>query len=252
MDSRQGSRLKRRFVRVRMSVVALVHVGAGHAHPVTVENLSASGALLVGPEPLPVGQCVKVDMVLDRRRFASLPALVTRVEQSRGAVAVAVQFKDLAPEVEKALAAAVMDTVERARAESPTAIVIAAVQGKDIQALVRSVQAHGIQPLVVATFLDALRWLQDAQLNVEALIVDLEGGIGREALRWCAEAFPRVRRVLMATAADTIELLSRQSSVLPDAVLVSPVEPRSVPAALGLSSAPTLISVAPSSPPPAV
>jgi hypothetical protein len=218
-----------------VGITAFTLRNAERTRSLSIENLSASGALLVG-DGFAIGETLELELVLSRDLAVHVRALVVRLERRRDDTAVAVQFKDLAPDAENAILKVVERAIERTRAEGTPAIVAITSHTEDVEPLGSAIVASGLQPLVVLTFLDALCWLQDPHVRVTALAVDLQvdRGSGLEVLSWCAEAFPTVRRVLICRAGES-EALGKLRCRIAHAILVRPLETRRLWPALGVT-----------------
>jgi len=212
MGPRQFSFFKRRFTRARMGTSAFVlrrsdgdadrlpveEDGVEYLGPLVVENLSAGGALLLGGSGWRVGQRVEVELRLRRASPIRAPAVIVRIETHRTPVGFAVQFQDLPESVEESINEAVRKAIERTQAPGRKVIVVTPRE-EDILLLGLSIASLGFEPLIVNTVLEALRWLQDPHTVVSGLMIDsgAEGNTGLDALAWCADAFPRVRCVMI-------------------------------------------------------
>jgi len=212
MGERQVSFFKRRFTRARMGTTAFVlrrpdgaadrvsveAEGVEQVGPLLVENLSAGGALLLGGCGWRVGQTVEVELRLKRTSPIRARAVIVRVETHRSPVGIAVQFQDLPRSVEESIDEAVARAIERTQAAGRKVIVVTPRE-EDILLLGLSIASLGLEPLMVNTVLEALRWLQDPHIVVSGLMIDsgAEGNTGLDALAWCADVFPRVRCVMI-------------------------------------------------------
>ena len=172
MGSRQVTFFKRRFTRARMGTTAFVlrrldgsteppaveDEGVECLGPLVVENLSAGGALLLGGSGWHIGQLVEVELLLRRRSPIRARAVIVRIEAHRNPVGIAVQFQDLSPRVEASINEAVWEAIERTQAAGRKVIVVTPHE-EDILLLGLSIASLGLEPLIVNTVLEALRWL---------------------------------------------------------------------------------------------
>jgi len=203
---------KRRFVRAHMGTHAYlmrrVDDSAGPISveqsveclgPLLVENLSAGGALLLGGAGFRIGQFVQVELPLQRRVVVCVRAVVVRIESHRTPGGVALQFVDVPRVIEDAIQHAVWAALRHKR-RGGRKVVVVTPRADDERLLGPQIISLGVEPVFVSTLLEALRWLQDPRTLVSALVIDAgaEGGQGLDALAWCEDAFPYVRRVLIA------------------------------------------------------
>ncbi len=249
MGSRQVSFFKRRFTRARMGATALVmrrldgaaepltieDEGVECLGPLVVENVSAGGALLLGGAGFRVGQAVELELQLRRGLLIRTRAVIVRIEPHLRPMGVAVQFLDLSREAEEAIQQAVWEAIERTRAGGRKVIAVTPLE-HDSRQLGLSIASLGMEPLLVTTLLDALRWLQDPRVVVSALMIDAraEGGTGLDALTWCADAFPGVRRVLIAHTDEKQNHARDPRRRAADAIVQGPIELRRLARALGV------------------
>jgi CheY-like chemotaxis protein len=201
----------------------------------SIESLSAGGARVVGALRVAVGDPVRVLLGLPGSGPRALEARVLRTEhRGDGTAAVAVMFRDVAPETEDAIQRLVLRSLERERAAATWVLVL------DDDALVRAalerdLRSFGLSTRSVAAPLDLLRCLEDPALNVAVALVDLclchEDGTN--VLSFLSEDYPRVRRIVMSGARlDDLErcVASEQAQTL----LRKPWNRRCLAQALGL------------------
>ncbi len=233
---KRGPLVKRQAARARLGATAFVLRAGGCAGPFVVDNLSAGGALLIGGTEWRTGERFELQLRLQSGAELRTSAAVLRCERRRDEAFVAVQFQNVPPEVEDALQDAVAEAIEHHRAQAASAIVVVTPWPHDVEVVSGAISRSGATPLIVTTFLDALRWLQDPRVLVKALIVDAdaESGSGMEALEWCAEEFPAVRRVLLVPEAGGAEQRNTHRAC---ATLARPITARRLTRALGRVSA---------------
>jgi hypothetical protein len=234
--SKRGPFVKRQAARARVGATAFVLRAEGCAGPFVVDNLSAGGALLLGGSGWRPGETFEIQLRLHSGAELRTSAAVLRCERRREEMSVAVQFQNMPADVEDALQDAVAAALEHHRAQAAAAIVVVTPWPHDADVVSGAISRSGATPLIVTTFLDALRWLQDPRMLVKALIVDAdaESGSGMEALEWCAAEFPAVRRVLLVPEAGGAEQRNTQRAC---ATLARPITARRLARALGRVSA---------------
>ncbi len=105
---------RRRHCRVVVKGRAEVIVSEGQwMGEFEIENLSASGALLVGSAGIYVGEAVKVRLHLPEGEPVELLGLVRRVEPRGGERAgLGLEFSEISPEEEDLIQEAVLDALE--------------------------------------------------------------------------------------------------------------------------------------------
>lgn len=148
---------------------------------------------------------------------------------------IAVQFQNLFQSVEESINAAVWEAIERTQAAGKKVIVVTPRE-EDILLLGLSIASLGLEPLMVNTVLEALRWLQDPHVVVSGLIIDsgAEGNTGLDALAWCADAFPRVRCVMIAREGELQQRPRDPRLRAAGAIVRRPVELRRLARDLGV------------------
>jgi hypothetical protein len=166
-----------------------------------LENLSASGALLVGDATLAPGDAVQLLLRLPyRSRRLSVRARIIRQATRDQHSVFAVQFTHISEAAKDALQEAVLHDLQT---PLPSSVVLVLVAARDTSAsLVRDLQDLGCRPVVVSTVLDAMPWLQASDVSVEAVIADADvGGIdGVSFLELVALDYPNVHRILMGSS----------------------------------------------------
>ena len=233
-----GSRLvRRRAQRVKVGEGAFALCERGRIGPLTVENLGVGGALLIGGAGWTLGETFELELRFDMHTVIHVAAKVLRLEERRGQGGVAARFEGLSADAEHVIQSAVATEIGRSRSRAKAAIVVVIPPGRGDH-LREAITETEATPLFVPTFLDALRWLQEPNVLVRALIVDVdaEPGLGVEMVRWCAEEFPAVKRFLLS--APSVDAHRAPGERHDDyAILTRPVTTRSLAKALGCVSA---------------
>jgi len=135
--------------------------------------------------------------------------------------AVALAFCDPSPDVEDLLQDAMLQSLQ----QKPEASIL--VLDRDIQSLsriVRDLDALGHQVVLASMPLDAVRWVADLQMRIEVVVVDrsLAYDDGLETLKFIAQEFPSIRRILISDALDAAKLGRWVEKPAVDAVLRKP------------------------------
>lgn len=249
MGSRQVSFFKRRFTRARIGATAFVlgrldgsaeRVSVDEEQveclgPLVVENLSAGGALLLGGSGWRVGQTVELELKLRRRAPIRAHAVIVRVEAHKNPIGVAVEFQDLPQAVEESIHEAVRAAIERSQAAGRKVVVVTPHE-EDILLLGLSIASLGLEPIVVSTVLEGLRWLQDPHVAVSGLMIDsaADGDTGVDALAWCADAFPGVRCVMIVREGELQQRTRDPRLRAAGAIVRRPVGLRRIASGLGV------------------
>jgi two-component system chemotaxis response regulator CheY len=199
---------RRRHPRVSgVDIEATVVTGDG-AVTCSIESLSAGGARLVGGLRVAVGEEVRVLLGPHAPGSGTLDARVLRTEhRGDGTSAVALMFRDAAPDTEDAIQRLVLRWLEREHASTDWVLVldddasIRAAIGRDLRAL-------GFATRAMAAPLELLRGLEDPALNPMAAFIDLclchEDGAN--VLSFLSDDYPHIRRVVMSgTRHDELE-----------------------------------------------
>jgi CheY-like chemotaxis protein len=227
-----------RRVSPRAAVVgsAIVLAKERYVGTYVLENLSASGALLIGDTQLSVDD--RVRLLLQpygcARRFA-LEASVIR-HAWRGPQSVfAAQFVHVPPASQDALQSAVVHHLANRPADGAVLIVDA---GKaDASLLQRDVQDLGFEAAVAHSELDAIIWLQPPDRLVTAVIADvaLPSIDGLALLDFIAIEYPKVRRILACSPDFARMHRDALASGRPHTLLEKPCSRDSLLRALGTS-----------------
>ncbi len=197
---RQGER--RAFPRAAVVGSAIAVAAERYVGTYVLENLSASGALLVGDTKLPVGSRFRLLLqVHEQTRSFAVEASVVR-HSTRGAQEVfAVQFVQLPDPVRDALQSAVVGHLNAQRV-----VLILEAFADDAASLARDLHELGEQTVIVHTPLDAIVWLLAPEASVGAVIA---GGArshadGLSFLAFIGGDYPRTRRILLCRAGDQV------------------------------------------------
>lgn len=193
---------RRRYPRSRGVVATAVVLAEGtYAGAFVVEDLSAGGALLIGDPRLERGKHVKVLLQLEGRRHITLSAEVVRHQvRESGDHLFAVAFRNVEAAAEGWIQGAVLSALKRCHA-SPEASVLVVDDSPEIhRALERDLHALGVEMVAAATPLDAVRHLQDPEVQIKVALVDLYLGRtdGLDVLALLADDYPGIHRVLMS------------------------------------------------------
>lgn len=214
-----------------VTATAVVLAENRYAGAFVVEDLSAGGALLIGDPRLDLGEYVNILLQLEGKRPLHLWAEVVRHQvREAGEHLFAVAFRNMRATEEDRIQGAVLSALERRRA-SPDASVLVVDDAPEIhRALQRDLHAFGVGMLSAATPLEAVRHLQDPDVQIDIALVDLHLGHadGTDVLAFLAEDHPEIRRVLMSGRARPCQLELALSSGRAHEVLSKPWERRTL------------------------
>lgn len=175
-----------------------------------VRNLSQSGALLLGAPALAPGTVCELVLAGPGIGTLRLAGQSVRARATEGESGLAVRFCGIPADVEEQLRRVVED------AQASRALPSTLVVNPDVATLVDlalDLERLGRRPLLAITPLEAVRWLCDGAVNIEAVLVgsnDL-GGSGADLLAFIGEECPGVHRVLVhgeLSASETLALVS--------------------------------------------
>ena len=166
------------------------------------ENLSASGALLFGPDRLRRGDSVRVKLHLEGRGPVEVDARIVRQTQhpERPQPTYAVRFIKVAADHEDAIHNAVMDAIERQQGCARTRALVVHETELTRRAFIRDLRALGIEPVAAASFSEACDWLDDSEQVFAMIIIDghMEPEQKVALLENVAQSRPGVRRLLVS------------------------------------------------------
>ena len=108
-----------------------------------VENLSASGALLVGGPSLKPGEAVRVVLRVPRRRPLTVHAVVARDHRDDEAPGVGVAFRQVPSDVQDAITELVTRGLQHRSAAEGRTVLVAATDGQPRAALAAELTAWG-------------------------------------------------------------------------------------------------------------
>jgi CheY-like chemotaxis protein len=195
---RNDARPLRRHTRGRPIAAAVVSNGV-YAGTYTVENLSAGGALLVGPPSLAVGERVHLLLTVAAPRACSfnLEGMVLRRESRDDVSAFALQFRGVSEDAQWLIDSIVVSSLAARR---PTALIVDDSRSL-CQALDRDLSSLGWSAVHASTAADALSHLDLNEQPIGAIIVDFRVGPidGLDILTFLTESHPAIRRVLMSS-----------------------------------------------------
>lgn len=187
---------RRVFPRAAAMGSAIVLAGERYVGTYMLENVSASGALLVGDTNLSEGDGVRLLLQLNHRaRRFSLEASVVR-HTKRGAQGLfAVQFAHVPAAVQDALQSAVLRHLDAQRNE---VCLIVDLSSDDAAWLERDLQEIGREAVVVQTPLDVIVWLESPEALVGTVIANgvLDTPDGLSLLEFIGRDYSDVRRTL--------------------------------------------------------
>jgi ActR/RegA family two-component response regulator len=166
-----------------------------------VKNLSAGGALLCGSEPLPPRATLRLLLHLPWYQPIAVDCEVVHGARRSGAQRqFGVRFLHTNRSTLVAIERAI-DAAERCRTQLREPVVLVLTdRGTVRQALQRDLGRSDLRWVLAETPLDAIRWLQDWEMVIDAVVVDLayEQTNMLSFLRFLADEFPAVRRIVVA------------------------------------------------------
>lgn len=190
----------------------------------SIENLSVSGALLVGGLALAPRDRLKLLLHIDGYRSFGAAAEVVRTRKvSDDRYEVAVAFLDLAQELEDRIWTIVAGAIDRQQVAATPAVLVVDDDRESLLAIERDVRDSGRTVLFASTALEVVQLLQDRSVRVDAVLVEL--GLSRAnpiaVLAHFADEHPRVRRIVMSHRA-AVEYASELSSGRAHAFILRP------------------------------
>lgn len=166
-----------------------------------VKNLSAGGALICGSEPLPLRAPLRLLLHLPWYQPIAVDCEVVHGARRSGAQRLfGVRFLHANRATLVAIERAI-DAAERCRCQPREPVVLVLTdRGTVRQALQRDLGRVGLRWVLAETPLDAIRWLQDWEMVIDAVVVDLayEQTNTISFLRFLADEFPATRRIVVA------------------------------------------------------
>ena len=166
-----------------------------------VQDLSASGACLVGHLEAADGAALTLLMHFGRRAPFSVKATVVRHDDSGLARArTAISFVHLTAQQEDMIQDAIAASLERQRARLAATVLVLAPEGQGRARLEDDLRAVGHEPVGISTPLEAVAWLDRPGTRISIVLVDVSAGAahGLDVLDFLGEHHPRIRRVVIA------------------------------------------------------
>jgi CheY-like chemotaxis protein len=166
-----------------------------------VQDLSVSGACLVGHLDAEDGARLTLLMVFGRRPPFPVTATVVRHDDTGLARArTAIAFVGLSAQQEDVIQEAVAASLERERARLGANVLVLAPEGQGRALLEDDLRAIGHEPVGISTPLEAVAWLDRPGTRIGVVLVDVSAGAasGLDVLDFLGEHHPRIRRVVIA------------------------------------------------------
>ena len=166
-----------------------------------IENVSASGALLVGEVRLSLGERVRLLLHIDGQRSLGCEATVARVEDIfEGRYAVAVRYHDLDRSVQIRIESIVRHALERRWILPSRVVLVIDDDDSTATAVERDVRSLGWAVVRATTSLEVVRCLNDCSHRIQAALVDacLKHVKTTGILSHLSDEHPMVRRVLIS------------------------------------------------------
>jgi CheY-like chemotaxis protein len=166
-----------------------------------VQDLSVSGACLLGHLDAPDGAKLTMLLHFGRRPPFSVTATVVRHDEGSLAKArTAIVFVHLTAQQEDIIQDAIAATLERERARLLATVLVLAPEGQSRALLEDDLRAVGHEPVGISTPLEAVAWLDRPGTRIAIVLVDVSSGAatGLDVLDFLGEHHPRIRRVVIA------------------------------------------------------
>ena len=183
------------------TAVVLGQLGTGSF---AIENLSATGASLVGDLALAPAERVKLLLHIEGERSLGVTAEVVRADPLvADRHRVAVRFHEVPDEIRDRIVALVSTALDRQWIASAPALLVVDDHAETALAVERDLVGLGWTVVPVATSTELMQRLGDPSLRFEAALVEIcLGRVNASGLlSHLAEQHPRVRRVLMSARA---------------------------------------------------
>ncbi len=181
--------------RVDVSVTAMLLQRGGAVGRFTVQNLSAGGAILTGAHDVRRSAPLRVVLELPSGESLSVGAHVRRRAITGGLVALAVAFRHVSEASADRIQDALLELLDaKNRADHP-AVLIVEPSREQRSALAARVMELGRRALAVEAPLNALRVLDDARENVDAVLI--RQGDGVALLELVAQQYEGVRAIML-------------------------------------------------------
>jgi len=162
----------------------------------TVQNLSASGALLTGAHDVQPAAPLRLLLELPDGESLAVGAHVRRRAHAGDTVALAVAFRHLEQGSEDRIQDAVLSLLDASFRSAHPAVLVVDPDPETRGALVGRLEALGRRPIACAAPLDAMRVLEDGE-PIEAVVARDGSDTHPDLLSWVVENHPSVRSVLV-------------------------------------------------------
>jgi hypothetical protein len=222
---------RRSFQRAGVVGAAVVLARGRYVGTYLLENLSASGVLLVGDTRLAMGDRVRV-LVQPESQGLALEARVVRHELRGEQSVFAVRFCDPSFAAQDAIQSMVLLQLKEG---VPERVVLVVGADEGFPGLTVDLERLGRHPAVTRTALATIVWLESRGPVIEAIIVDSEwsdGVTGPSLLEFIAIDYPNVRRILLCASATGSHLRAMKAGHA-DAFLLKPWDNDSLRESLG-------------------
>jgi hypothetical protein len=205
-----------------------------------VQDLSAGGACLIGHLEAPAGTKLTLLLQFPGKPPFPVAAFVVR-HDSAGPYRdrTAVTFFDLSAEQEDAIQETITEALERERARMAATVLVLAPAGDSRDALEDDLRALGVEPVGVATPLEALDWIERPGARIVTALIDVSPGAstGLDVLEFLGEHHPDIHRVVMADEVRPFRLDLALRSGRAHRVLRKPWDRRKLAEAVGAMAA---------------
>lgn len=166
-----------------------------------IENLSATGALLVGDLVLAPSERIKLLLHIDGERPLGVTAEVVRIQSlSTDRSRVAVRFHEVEFETQAWIQNLVLSAIDRQWITADPAILVVDDEPATCIAAERDLRVLGWTVVSAASSVEVVRWLRDRSVRFEAALVEacLDRINSLALLGQLADEHPRIRRVLVS------------------------------------------------------
>ncbi len=224
---------RRRHERGRVAAIAIVWSDDRAPQRYLVEDLSASGALLIGGPAVPIGQTIGLSLHVAGVHLLDLHGQIIR---QSGARALAVAFRAIKPVDEDTIHQTVLGALEAfRRGECPSRHVLVVDESEAVcRALQSDLTALGHHVVCAWSGAQATVRIRDPYVRFDIAVVDLSVGPveGLDLLQEVSSLHPGVHRVLMSGRVSHDQLKLAQVMGRADVILPKPWTRRSLLAAL--------------------
>ena len=213
---------RRRSFRVPIAAWAQIATPDGLVCSYEIEDLSLGGVKLRGAPAIAIGEEIHIDLRVHEVACLSLHGVVVRRSgQTAADLRHAAAFRHMTAQAEGLIHDTLLNVLEHDG--SPQVLVVDGTAGERAQ-LTASLRALGRRVIAARTPLLALSMLDDPEARVGCVVMSqaISQTSGVEFAHFLADAYPEVRRVLVAPRSDRAAAEQAQGTGLVHDVLLSP------------------------------